>query len=237
MKADQFKRIAKDGREIWLQASYNPIFGPDGKPYRVVKYATDVTAFKQELGLVIDSLTALSQGDLTQRMTDQGSPDFAEMRKAFNGTLDRLAELVGDIDFSASSILEESEAIADSANDLSARCERQAATVEETSASMEEMSSTVKSNAQNAKEATAAAQNATNHAEQGGVIVQDAISAMGKIEEGSAEVEKLENLVGEWEKDINDEAIFSEVSRTLLSFAGVSEISSTKDWTISFPPR
>ncbi|MGD8293200.1 MAG: PAS domain S-box protein [Desulfobacterales bacterium] len=41
-----YKRMAKDGREIWLQASYNPIFDMDGKPFRVVKYAKDVTAAK-----------------------------------------------------------------------------------------------------------------------------------------------------------------------------------------------
>jgi methyl-accepting chemotaxis protein len=41
--AGQYKRIARDGREIWIQASYNPIFNSDGKPFKVVKYATDIT--------------------------------------------------------------------------------------------------------------------------------------------------------------------------------------------------
>jgi len=40
-----FKRLAKNGREIWLQASYNPIFDPKGSPYKVVKFATDITSF------------------------------------------------------------------------------------------------------------------------------------------------------------------------------------------------
>ena len=44
--ADEFKRITKDGTEVWLQASYNPVFDKDGKPVRVVKFATDVTANK-----------------------------------------------------------------------------------------------------------------------------------------------------------------------------------------------
>ncbi|MEH6525937.1 MAG: PAS domain-containing methyl-accepting chemotaxis protein [Sneathiella sp.] len=43
-QADEYKRIAKGGKEIWIQASYNPIFDPSGKPFKVVKYATDVTA-------------------------------------------------------------------------------------------------------------------------------------------------------------------------------------------------
>ncbi len=39
----QFKRLGKGGREIYIQATYNPILGADGKPTKVVKYATDVT--------------------------------------------------------------------------------------------------------------------------------------------------------------------------------------------------
>jgi methyl-accepting chemotaxis protein len=42
----EFKRLAKGGEEIWLRASYNPVFDKDGKPVRVVKFATDVTASK-----------------------------------------------------------------------------------------------------------------------------------------------------------------------------------------------
>ena len=41
--AKQYKRIGKGGKEVWIQASYNPIFDSSGKPYKVVKYATDVT--------------------------------------------------------------------------------------------------------------------------------------------------------------------------------------------------
>ena len=41
--AKRYKRIGKGGREVWIQASYNPIFDKRGKPYKVVKYATDVT--------------------------------------------------------------------------------------------------------------------------------------------------------------------------------------------------
>ncbi len=44
--SNEFRRVAKDGRPVWLQASYNPIFDPDGKPLRIVKYASDITAAK-----------------------------------------------------------------------------------------------------------------------------------------------------------------------------------------------
>ncbi len=38
-----YKRIGKGGKELWLQAAYNPIFDLNGKPFKVVKFATDVT--------------------------------------------------------------------------------------------------------------------------------------------------------------------------------------------------
>ena len=42
--AGEFRRIAKDGTDVWINASYNPVVDADGKPFRVIKFATDVTA-------------------------------------------------------------------------------------------------------------------------------------------------------------------------------------------------
>jgi len=47
-QAAEYKCIRKDGREIWIQASYNPILGADGKPVSVIKFATDITARKKQ---------------------------------------------------------------------------------------------------------------------------------------------------------------------------------------------
>ncbi|WP_246155002.1 methyl-accepting chemotaxis protein [Methylobacterium oryzihabitans] len=43
-QSGEFKRIGKDGREVWIQATYNPILDASGRPHGVVKFATDVTA-------------------------------------------------------------------------------------------------------------------------------------------------------------------------------------------------
>jgi methyl-accepting chemotaxis protein len=45
-QAAQYKRLGKGGKEIWIQASYNPIFDRKGKPFKVIKFATDITAQK-----------------------------------------------------------------------------------------------------------------------------------------------------------------------------------------------
>ena len=64
----QYKRVAKGGREIWIQASYNPVFDLSGKVFKVVKYATDITKQKQDglqvvktLGETANQLAAASE--------------------------------------------------------------------------------------------------------------------------------------------------------------------------------
>src|SRR3546814_6343038 len=46
--AGQYRRIGKGGREVWIQASYNPVLDRSGRPVKVVKFATDITAQKQQ---------------------------------------------------------------------------------------------------------------------------------------------------------------------------------------------
>ena len=45
-ESGEYKRIGKDGKEVWIQATYNPILDPRGNPIKVVKFATDVTEAK-----------------------------------------------------------------------------------------------------------------------------------------------------------------------------------------------
>lgn len=46
-QAGEFIRIGKHGRAVWIQATYNPIFDPSGRPFKIVKYATDISAVKE----------------------------------------------------------------------------------------------------------------------------------------------------------------------------------------------
>lgn len=53
-QAGQFKRIAKSGREVWIEASYNTIFDVNGRPCKVVKFATDLTKRKEANAALAD---------------------------------------------------------------------------------------------------------------------------------------------------------------------------------------
>src|ERR1700741_4363689 len=45
-RSGEYKRLAKGGREVWIEASYNPVLGKDGRPVKVVKFATNITEKK-----------------------------------------------------------------------------------------------------------------------------------------------------------------------------------------------
>lgn len=57
----QFKRIAKNGREVWIEASYNPVLAADGKPFKVVKIATDITRQKLEYADLLGQVSAINK--------------------------------------------------------------------------------------------------------------------------------------------------------------------------------
>ena len=63
--AGEYKRLGRDGREVWLQATYNPVFDADGRVQRILKIATDTTPSKTlraELKTMVDGLVEIVDG-------------------------------------------------------------------------------------------------------------------------------------------------------------------------------
>ena len=69
----EFKRLAKDGREVWLQASYNPVLDGKGKPVKVVKFATDITADKRSNAEMEGMLAAINRSQAVIQFGLDGS--------------------------------------------------------------------------------------------------------------------------------------------------------------------
>jgi len=63
--AGEYKRIAKDGREVWIQASYNPIRDREGRPTKVVKYAADITRQATEMANFAGQVAAINKSNAT----------------------------------------------------------------------------------------------------------------------------------------------------------------------------
>jgi methyl-accepting chemotaxis protein len=193
--AGQYKRLGKGGKEVWIQASYNPIPDMDGKPFKVVKYATDISAQKQALIEVQRVLGALSKGDLTEKMAGTYSGDFGRMATDANATVEQLTQIVSQIKNSTGAINTAAKEIASGNSDLSSRTEQQAASLEETASSMEELTSTVKQNAENAKQANQLAIGAADVAQKGGDVVSKVVTTMNAINESSKKIVDIISVI------------------------------------------
>jgi methyl-accepting chemotaxis protein len=202
--AGAYRRIGKGGKEVWIQASYNPILDANGKVYKVVKFATDITAQKKaqaELEACMaeaqKSLGALAEGDLTQEVQGTYQGELDKIKVSINTALANLTHTISTVRDAVESVTAGSEQITKGSEDLSQRTSEQASALEETSASMEEMTSTVKQNADNAKQANQLAIAARDTADKGGSVTKKAVEAMGEINKSSKKIADIITVIDE----------------------------------------
>jgi methyl-accepting chemotaxis protein len=201
----QYKRIAKGGREVWLQASYNPIFDMNGKPFKVVKYATDVTAqvhaaeaLRHAVQQVQTVVTAAKSNDLTGRVPLEGmTGDIHALCGGVNGLLDTMVGMIGAVMEATGTISSGAREIAMGNTDLSQRTEEQASSLEETAASLEELTSTVRQNADNAQQANKLASTASEVAVKGGGVVTQVVRTMDDITASSRQISDIIGVIDE----------------------------------------
>lgn len=126
----EYKRIGKGQRPIWLQATYTPILGSNGKPYKVVKFATDITSqieaaheraqldeqarqtaeeLQQKVNSLLQVVAAASQGDLTQPITVSGNDLAGQMAGGLGRLLSDLRDSVFQIGQTATGVAAASE--------------------------------------------------------------------------------------------------------------------------------
>lgn len=90
----EYERFAKDGRSVWIQASYNPILDEQGKPFKVIKFATDITENKESSLDFSGKIEAISKSQAVIEFTPEGEIIYANDN--FLNTLGyRLDEIVG----------------------------------------------------------------------------------------------------------------------------------------------
>ncbi|PCK82445.1 methyl-accepting chemotaxis protein [Rhizobium sophoriradicis] len=191
--ANEFVRFGKGGREIWIQAAYNPIVDADGKVYKVVKFATDVTERMSAISMLGSALRQLSEGDLTRTVETPFVPSMEQLRHDFNTAVTGLAETMKTIGENGSTIAAGSREIGESADSFSKRTEQQAASIEETAAALEQITTTVNDSSRRAEEAGRLVAMTKQGAEQSGVVVRNAVAAMDQIEQSSREIT---NIIG-----------------------------------------
>jgi len=144
-----------------------------------------------------EALSALAQGDLTYSMRDDLAGEYAQLREDFNKAVDQLADVVGQISATAAAIQSGAAEINTASEDLSKRTENQAASLEETAAALDEITATVRRSAEGAKLATDAASGAREEAAKSSAIMNDAVTAMGEIEQSSTKITQIIAVIDE----------------------------------------
>jgi methyl-accepting chemotaxis protein len=192
-QAAEYKRIGKGGKVVWIQASYNPIMDLNGKPFKVVKYATDITGRKNAINEIKRVLLCLSDGDLTTSIEEKFEGEFQELGDAINSFVSELRDTISQINSAANTINEASTEIAEGNADLSSRTEEQASSLEETASSMEELTGTVRLNSENANQANSLASEASTVAIEGGETIQKVVATMASINESA---NKISDIIG-----------------------------------------
>jgi methyl-accepting chemotaxis protein len=200
-----YARVAKGGRAVWLQSSYNPIPDANGKPFKVVEYATEVTSAmqaQQALQVAVqqtqDTVKYAIDGDLTHRIPMDGKTgDLEVLCRGVNSLLESTGELVKRVKTATGEVQSGAQEISRGNSNLSQRTEEQASSLEETASSMEQMTSTVKQTADNAAQANQLAMAARQQAEKGGSVVSSAVTAMGAINGASKKIADIIGVIDE----------------------------------------
>ncbi|WP_437185409.1 methyl-accepting chemotaxis protein [Planctomicrobium sp. SH668] len=160
--AGEFKRIGRDGKEIWLQASYNPILDASGKPFKVVKYASNITAQKEllqqlansearereraeearKVELLLSVVDAATLGDLTRKIEVSGADALDKIGEG-------LEKFLKDLRNSISGITENAQTLATASSELAAVSNEMRSTAGSTAEQANVVSSTSEQVSQN----------------------------------------------------------------------------------------
>jgi methyl-accepting chemotaxis protein len=208
-QAAEYKRFGKGGREVWIQASYNPILDVNGKPMKVVKYATDITAqvnakveMQNKVDSILEVVMAAGEGDLTRDITVKGNDAVGQMGEG-------LASFFKTLRVSVQQILQNAQSVGASAEELTVISQQMAGNAEETSTQAkvvsaasdevskrvsivatggEEMLASIREIAKNSNESARVAKNAV-------AMAENANQTVSKLGESSVEIGKVIKVI------------------------------------------
>jgi methyl-accepting chemotaxis protein len=149
----------------------------------------------QAVAALGSALSRLSQGDLSVTIDQPFSGKLEPLRTDFNGSIIKLRDTLAHIRQSTMAIQKSSADLSHSSADLSRRTESQAASLEETAAAVDEITTTVRSSADRAREANEAVSLTKKNADNSGVVVKNAVEAMGRIEDASQKIELIIEVI------------------------------------------
>jgi methyl-accepting chemotaxis protein len=142
-------------------------------------------------------LEALSQGDLTVRLTETFPEDYVKLQSDFNAAMSQLQDAMTVVVHNVAGIRSGIGEITVASDNLARRTEQQAASLEETAAALDEITVTVRKTAEGAKQASGVVVSARSDAHASGEVVASAVAAMSEIEESSRQISQIIGVIDE----------------------------------------
>ncbi|WP_249976779.1 methyl-accepting chemotaxis protein [Vreelandella olivaria] len=138
---------------------------------------------------------ASGEGDLTQRLPEEGNDEVTQIARAFNRFVSKMEEVLLEVRSSSESVHHAANEIAMGGQDLSRRTDNSAASLQQTSASVEQITSTVQNTAASAQQANQLSHTATAVANEGGQVVADVVTTMEGISHASHKIGEIVTLM------------------------------------------
>jgi methyl-accepting chemotaxis protein len=222
-QAAEYKRLGKGGKEVWIQASYNPILDLNGKAFKVVKYASDITEQKLELARtmarnakiaayqdgevvkVSGVLSAVAQGDLTQQYdvakadseTEATYSTFSQIAQAVNGMSKNLHEVFTGLTRNAGQL-------ASTSTELSATATQLASGAEETSAQSTTVAAAAEEMSTNMRGMATATEQMTSNVNSVVTAVNELTSSIGEIAKTAEQAARIADTASTLTKNSNE---------------------------------
>lgn len=167
-----------------------------------------------------DTLNSISAGDLTRKVETSFNGRLNELKNAINATADTLAQTIKTIQTTSAEVAVSAREINSGAQDLAHRTESQATSLEETNSTTMELTDSVKQSAASSQQALVLAEQARQVATSGGVIVNNAVEAMGRIENASRRISDITIVIKEIAFQTNMLALNASVEAARAGDAG-----------------
>jgi len=207
----RYKRIGAGGREVWIQATYNPIMDLNGKPYKVVKYAIDITeqikletdtraraeSDSRKVNELLEQVGRAAMGDLTATIHVEGNEPIDLLAGGISKMIKDLRAVISEVVGAAGGLAGSSQAIADRANGVAGGAQALGATVEQMNASIDGLTTSINSIADSTHNADFLAKSTQGEAEMGAKAVAKSIEAMDLINRSSEDIGEIVKVISE----------------------------------------
>jgi methyl-accepting chemotaxis protein len=202
----RYKRIGNNGKTIWIQATYNPILDLNGKPYKVVKFASDITAQVDlensvtaqaasdgaKIKRLLESVGRAAAGDLTSAIVIDGDEPLDLLAEGISKMIADLRKVIGEVVASANGFADASTTIAERSGGVA-----MGTTVEEMNASIDGLTNSIDVIAGNTSNADTLAKDTQREAEAGAKAVAKSIEAMDLINRSSEDIGEIVKVISE----------------------------------------